>query len=120
MILLEQIFQSNFCFTAALFSAKTLAGSMTPGSIDGNGVSARFNGLGGIVACTTGYLLLTDSMNNKVRKISMSGAVTTFAGSGTIGSVDGTNSAFNNPKSITMASNGLIYVAGAVIECERY
>ncbi|MCP5495275.1 MAG: hypothetical protein H7A23_12030 [Leptospiraceae bacterium] len=81
----------------------TLAGSGSSGSIDGTGTSASFKNPNGITTDGTN-LYVTDSNNNKIRKIVISsGAVTTLAGSGSSGSIDGTgtSASFNQPIGIT-------------------
>jgi sugar lactone lactonase YvrE len=58
----------------------TLAGTtVVVGSADGSGAAARFNGPFGIAADTAGNVYVADSENQAVRKITSSGAVTTFA-----------------------------------------
>ncbi len=94
----------------------TLAGSLTGlnGSDDGTGNSALFDGPSGLT--TDGAnLYVADSNNNVIRKIVIStGVVTTIAGSGDIGAVDGTGVAasFSNPVGITTDGVNL-YVADA-------
>ncbi|MCB1192906.1 MAG: hypothetical protein KDK90_20850 [Leptospiraceae bacterium] len=92
----------------------TLAGSGSQGSTDGTGTSASFSFPVGITNDGTN-LYVVDSYNNKIRKIVMlSGVVTTFAGSGSIGSEDGTGTgaSFSLPKGITTDGANL-YVADA-------
>ena len=52
-------------------------------------------------------ILLTDSMNHVIRKISNNGQVTTFAGSGQSGSDDGSHevSSFNMPWESIISAN---------------
>jgi len=58
--------------------------------VNGTGNVARFDNPGGIVADSVGDLYVADSANNRIRKITPAGVVTTFAGSGLTGSLDGT------------------------------
>ncbi|MCH8844553.1 MAG: hypothetical protein IID61_16455, partial [SAR324 cluster bacterium] len=90
----------------------TLAGSGDLGSTDGIGVNADFKTPNGIVE-VNGNLYVTDSSDNKIRKIVIStGEVATFAGSGSFGSADGTGTAasFKSPTGITSDGTNL-YIA---------
>ena len=67
----------------------TLAGSGQAGYVDGVGAAARFTATAAIVSGPDGSLYIPDAANNVVRKISPAGIVTTFAGNGRRGHVDG-------------------------------
>jgi hypothetical protein len=90
----------------------TLAGSGTVGSIDGTGTSASFNACQGI-CFTGGNLYVVDRSNHKIRKITLAGVVTTFAGSGSQGWVDGQGTAakFKYPSGICADAVGNLYVS---------
>ena len=93
----------------------TLAGS--PGYYgpdDGMGSGARFYQPTGIAVDSAGYVYVSDSGNQTIRKITPGGAVTTLAGSvGNAGSADGTNTdaRFNGPTGIAVDSAGNVYVS---------
>ena len=91
----------------------TLAGNGSPGYVDGTGSGAQFNKPTGITIDSNRNLYVTDNQNQRIRKITQSGVVTTLAGNGSIGSVDGTGSGagFNYPGYIALAPNGNLYVA---------
>jgi hypothetical protein len=90
----------------------TLAGNGTEGWQDGYGLEAKFNGPEGIVADSV-HLYITDNGNSVIRKITIAtGQVTTLAGNGKEGLVDGEarNVQFDNPTGITMIRKDL-YIA---------
>ena len=88
----------------------TFAGNGEPGILNGTGTSATFNNITGITIDAVGNLYVID--NNKIRKITPSGDVTTFAGIGDSGSANGAiNSAsFYSPKGLTVDAQGDVYV----------
>ena len=91
----------------------SFAGSpLTPGNIDSVGTAARFNNPQGVAVDTGGNIYVADKGNNKIRKITPLGVVSTFAGS-TAGSADGVNGTFNQPISVAVDNNGYVYVLDA-------
>lgn len=91
----------------------TFAGSSTSGFNDGTGTAASFNQPYCIAIDASGNLFVGDRMNHAVRKITPAGVVSTLAGNGIPGDVDGTGTAarFHEPLGITVDPSGLIYVA---------
>ncbi|WP_395076817.1 IPT/TIG domain-containing protein [Flavobacterium sp.] len=89
----------------------TIAGSIS-GFADGEGSTAKFSFPSGIAVDDLGNIYVSDTFNHKIRKISPSGIVSTFAGS-TAGYVDGvTNTAkFLTPGGIAIDALGTVYVA---------
>lgn len=90
-----------------------LAGNGAAESSDGIGISASFSYPQGIAIDTQGNVYVADAGNNKIRKITPAGAVTTFAGSGLQGSTDGISStaSFYSPYGVAVDSQDNIYVA---------
>ena len=89
----------------------TFAGSGTAGNTDGTGTAARFTFPYGIVTDKSGNLYVADTGNGLIRKVTSTGAVSTFAGS-TAGYADGTGTAakFNAPKGIAIDASNNLYV----------
>ena len=93
----------------------TLAGfANRPGSADGNSTNAHFNDPTGIAVDTNGNVLVADTLNHAIRKITSAGVVTTIAGlAGVYGSSDGTNNSalFYEPEGIALDGLGNIFIA---------
>jgi hypothetical protein len=81
----------------------TLAGSGVSGTADGTGASASFVTPSGITLASDGSLYVTDSGAHNIRKVTLTGVVTTLAGkAGVAGAVNGsgTSAQFNSPSGI--------------------
>jgi sugar lactone lactonase YvrE len=93
----------------------TFAGSAgTYGTNDGSGGSARFYGPQGISIDSGGTLLVADTVNHTIRKVTSGGSVSTFVGTASSsGITDATGLAaqFNGPQAVAIASSGMAYVA---------
>ena len=89
----------------------TVAGTGGAGSADGSAGSATFNLPCGLAIDGSGNIYVADYNNNKIRKIS-NGVVSTFAGSGTAASTDGTGTGatFNHPFGVSVDGSGNVYV----------
>ena len=83
-------------------------------SRDENGTTnlATFSQPNALVVDNSGNIYIADTNNYKIRKISPTGVVTTFAGSGKYSSVDGlgTAASFQNPTGIAIDGIGNLYV----------
>jgi sugar lactone lactonase YvrE len=90
----------------------TIAGNGTAGFADGTGTNAKFSSPFGIAVDSSGNLFVGDAGNNRVRKITPAGVVSTFAG-GISGSLDanGTSAKFTSPSAISIDSSGNLFVA---------
>jgi len=93
----------------------TFAGSGTPGWLDSaTGLDAYFNDPNGIAMDDAGNFYVADSGNNRIRKISPSGEVSTLAGSEVEGFLDGPGTAarFHFPHGLAIDNTrGYLYVA---------
>lgn len=89
----------------------TVAGS-TPGDSDGNAATAKFFQPQGLAIDASGNIYVADTGNNKIKKISTNGIVSTIAGS-TVGDENGTgiSAKFNNPVGIVVDAAGNLLVS---------
>lgn len=91
---------------------RTVAGSTTAGFADGFGSEARFRVPQELVFDSFGNALLSDRVNNRIRKISPEGYVSTYAG-GEAGNVDGPRdkARFSGQIGIDIDSQNNLFVA---------
>ncbi len=107
----------------------TIAGSGRAGTLDGTGDLASFNGPAGLATDAAGTLLLVDSVNNAVRRITLAPtseastqvSVSTWAGNGVPSFLDayGLAAGFNSPRGMTFDEAGNLYVADTGNHCVR-
>jgi len=99
----------------------TLAGSGIDGFADGTGAAAQFRYPAGVAVDVAGNVYVVDQINNRIRKITAEGVVSTLAGSGTKGFADGTGTAaqFSSPYGVAVDATGSIYVADTNNHCIR-
>jgi sugar lactone lactonase YvrE len=91
----------------------TIAGS-TVGSTDGIGTAAKFNNPNSVAVDGNTNLYIADQANQRIRKISPTGVVTTLAGGiGGFSDGTGTSARFNAPSGVCLDGSGNIYVSDA-------
>lgn len=100
----------------------TLAGQAgAPGSADGTGPAARFEGPHGVATDSSGNVYVADDYGHRIRRITPLGQVTTIAGS-TYGEADGSGvtARFSYPSGIAADADGdRIYVCDRIGETIR-
>ncbi|NUP09090.1 MAG: hypothetical protein HOW73_23815 [Polyangiaceae bacterium] len=83
------------------------------GFADGSGGQAKFDAPYGMVTLSNGDVLVADLMNHRIRKVTADGKVSTYAGDGTPGLIDGAreNARFDQPKDLALDAAGNVYVS---------
>ena len=91
----------------------TLAGSGTGSFADGTGAAAQFRNPTGVAVDGSGNVYVADWGNNRIRKITSAGVVSTLAGSGATNFADGPGAvaAFRAPSGVAVDGSGNVYVA---------
>jgi sugar lactone lactonase YvrE len=93
---------------------ETIAGSNTQATfLDGKGTNARFSSPADVTLDGQGGVFVADRNNHRIRRVSASGTVSTFAGNGSATYKDGTGTGagFYYPEGIGRGGSGTIYVA---------
>ncbi len=98
-----------------IWKVMTLAGSGTAGYANGAGTLAKFNfeRAPGLDVDDEGNIYVADAGNHTIRKITPTGEVSTLAGNGSAGYVDGpaAEARFNTPFDVAVDNDKNIYVA---------
>ena len=92
----------------------TLAGKSGHSSFaDGPGATALFCGPFGVAVDASGNIYVAENCNNRIRKITPVGLVSTLAGNGTAGFADGPGATaqFHSPLKVTVDASNNVYVA---------
>ncbi len=104
-------------FSPSTMTVGTLAGTAgVAGFADGPAATAQFDGIAGIAVGPDGAIYVADSGNNRIRVVREEQGewvVSTLAGDGTAGYVDGPGATarFDHPKGIAVDASGYVYVA---------
>lgn len=107
---------SNFVanLQKAAYQWAALAGNGLPGAANGTGAAAQFNTPSSI-ALHAGTLYVSDSENHAIRRVTLSGSVTTVGGSLTFsGTANGaalSTARFELPQGIAVDKSGTLYIA---------
>jgi len=103
------------------YMTETFAGNGTAAFADGMGTEAKFNNPEGVAIDSKGNIIVADRSNHRIRKITPDGQVSTIAGSGTSGRVDGPalTARFNSPWKVAVDKNDNIIVADRSNHCIR-
>ncbi|PQJ13105.1 hypothetical protein CJD36_005015 [Flavipsychrobacter stenotrophus] len=120
---------ANSCGTGSATFAVTVTSATGPvyiSSIAGSGTSG-YSGDGGaassanlsypyaVAVSTSGIIYIADQVNNRIRKVTAAGVITTFAGNGAAGNTgDGgaaTTATLNNPIGVAVDASGNVYIA---------
>jgi hypothetical protein len=111
---------NNAVRTVSAGTVSTLAGTGDPGLVNGPAASAKFSYPTDVLV-SGGAVYVADRNNHLIRRIS-GGQVTTFAGIGTPGLVDGDASStaqFNIPIGLAIGPGGVIYIADSANHAVR-
>ena len=92
---------------------QVFAGDPESGYVDATGLDARFNRPTFLAMDTEGNLFVTDQTNNRIRKITSSGAVSTFLGNGANAIANGTglSASIELPFGIEIDNKNNLYVS---------
>jgi sugar lactone lactonase YvrE len=100
--------------------ARVIAGG-SEAFFDGAARSAAFNAPSGLALDAVGNLLVADTGNHAIRRVTPGGEVSTVAGNGEPGNTDGRGreAHFNGPIGVVVAPGGSIVVADSYNDCIR-
>lgn len=105
--------EANAIYRVGRDGAVTLLAGGREGYADGTGAAASFHTPSGLAIDGDGNLLVADTGNNAIRKVTMQGVVSTLAGNGVAGALDGPGASaqFNGPVGVAVDRTGTVFVA---------
>jgi gliding motility-associated-like protein len=91
----------------------TVAGSGSPGKVNAVGLAASFATPVGVLCDPSGNIYVSEYGNNDIRKIDVTGAVSTYAGNGKASFANGpaAQASFDEPYQMAIDAAGNLYVA---------
>lgn len=115
LLFLTQLSLSSFAQSAGVISTVAGSGTRGYGGDGGPATSASVNNPMGIAADSAGNLYIADTANNRIRKVTPAGVISTVAGNGTPGfSGDGgpaISAQLHDPSGVAVDSVGNLYIA---------
>jgi sugar lactone lactonase YvrE len=106
-------YNDRLCAMSPTGAVRTLAGGQGQGFQDGAGGSAQFNTPGGVLVALDGSLLVADTGNHRIRRVTLDGHVTTVAGTGEDNLRDGAawQAALAEPLGLALRRDGALLIA---------
>lgn len=114
LVLADYVHHTVSLLTPTTGEVVALAGARDqPGYVDGRGAAARFDGAYGVALLADGRIAVADYNNHRVRAVTLSGDVTTLAGTGARGHADGAaaTATFGSPQALATDGAGRLYVS---------
>jgi len=112
-LIVADCLNNRICLRLPDGTVSVLAGDLQSGFADGRGTLARFCQPSSVAVDADGGIIVVDSGNFRIRKVSLDGTVQTLAGSGNQSTSDGAcmEATFYNPRSVVIDGNENIIVA---------
>jgi hypothetical protein len=120
-IYVADTYNDRICVIGKDGAVRTLAGGGAPGFLDGVGQGALFDTPSGLAVAADGSLLVADTGNQRIRRVTPDGTVTTLAGTGEADLRDGAplQAAFAEPTALALRRDGALLIADAASSALR-
>ena len=120
-IYVADTYNDRICAIDATGQVRTLAGGTEPDFRDGKGIDALFDTPCGLVVAGDGTLIVADTGNHRIRRVTLDGTVTTLAGTGEWATRDGAplGAAFAEPTALAWRRDGALAIADAASSAVR-